>query len=124
MPLWLKRIQYWLLRQRINLHGRLHHPQVAKGDRFRVVRTLRTRALVQWKAPFTSGFECVIPEGTVLVVDHDSAPISTGFGCVAENAAELEAMLVPEQDMKAEKYAGYYFVVAYKHIGKELEQCT
>ena len=97
---------------------------VAKGDKFRTVRALPARGLVQWRAPFTSGFECVIPQGTVLIVDHDSAPISTGFGCVPVNRTELEVQLVPEEDRKAEKYAGYYFVLPYRHIGRELEKCN
>lgn len=121
--MWIRRIKYALIRLRLNIQGRLPHPHVSKGDKFVAAKSLPARGLVQWRAPFTSGFECVIPEGTVLVAENDSAPISTGFGCIPENQKELETQLVPEQDRMAEKYAGYYFVLSYKHIGKELKPC-
>lgn len=122
-PLWIRRIQYAFIRFRVNLQGRLPHPHVAKGDRFIVVRAFSARGLVQWRAPFTSGFECIIPMNTVLVAEYESVPISTGFGCLPVNRAELEPQLVPEQDRTSEKYAGYYFVLPYRHIGKELQRC-
>ncbi len=121
-PLWVKRIRCGFVRFSIGLRGRLPHPHVAKGEKFIAVRPLPARGLVQWRAPLTSGFECVIPKGTVLVAEHDSAPISTGFSCVPVNHAELESQLVPKEDRTAEKYTGYYFVLPYRHIGKELQR--
>lgn len=123
MPLWVKRLHYAFLRLRIGIQGRLPHPRLAKGDRFRATRPIRARGLIQWKAPFTSGFECTIPEGTILVPEWDSVRISTGFACVPINRDELEQQLFPEEDRKSEKYAGYYFYLPYKHIGTELESC-
>jgi len=122
-PLWLRSLRYRFLRLRIALQGRLPHPRIAQGERFKVIRPLAASGLVQWKAPFTSGFECVIPPGTILVANHDSVPVSIAFGCVPANSKELEAQLVPEQDRTSEKYGGYYFVLPYKHIGRELEKC-
>lgn len=121
-PSWLRRIEYALIRLRINIEGRLPHPHVQKGDKFITVKELPARCIVHWRAPVTSGFECVIPAGTILMAEHESAPISTAFDCAPVNAAELESALVPEQDLTAEKYAGYSFVLPYTHIGKELQR--
>ena len=100
------------------------HPHVAAGNKFLVVRPLPTRGLVQWRAPFTSGFERVIPKGTVLVAERDAPRLSTGFVCVPTNSAELESQIVPGADRGVDKYAGYYFFLAYKHIGKQLQRCA
>ena len=121
-PLWIRRLWYSFIRVRVAVLSRLPHPTVNEGDRFITVGSLPARGLVQWRAPLTSGFECVIPDGTILVADYGSMPRSTGFSCIPVNQSELESQLVPEEDRKAEKYAGYYFVLSYRHIGKQLRR--
>jgi hypothetical protein len=122
-PLWFRQAQadiqyaiFWVL-------SYLPHPHVAKGDKFITVAPIPVTGLVQWLAPLTSNFECVIPQNTVLIALNDSAPRSTAFGCEPLKRREMEAQLVPEQDRTAEKYGGYYFVLPYKYIGKVLQRC-
>lgn len=82
---------------------------ISKGARFQVIEDVETDGLVHWSAPFTSGFHCVIPKGTVLVTFRDSESASA-LGLVPENYKEFEQKFVPESDRTADKYAGYSFV--------------
>lgn len=121
-PLWLRKILEPIRFKWIRLLGYLPHPNVRKGDRFLALTELQAKGLTHWRAPFTGGFECNVPKGTILVAVHDSAPISTGFGVEPENYEELEKQLVPEEDRTAEKYGGYSFVINYREIGKRVKQ--
>jgi hypothetical protein len=95
--------------------------RVRKSDRFRALSDIETNVLIQWRAPLTSGAPCVIPVGTVLVADHDQRQGYPGFGCVPEEYALLLPSVVPEEDRKNEKFAGYYFVLLSEDIGTKLE---
>ena len=44
---------------------------VRAGDRFVTTEDVTALGQTHWTAPFTGGFEAVIPEGTVLVVPDD-----------------------------------------------------
>jgi hypothetical protein len=92
------------------------------GDRFRAVHDIATSVLIQWKAPLTSGEQCTIPAGTVLVASHDQLPGRPGFGCDPENYEELLPLVVPEQDRSNPKFDGYYFVLLSEEIGRSLER--
>ena len=120
-PLWLRRIIAPIHFKWVRLLGRLSHPTIRKGDRFVTLTEMPATGLTHWRAPFTGGFECRIPEGTVLVAMHDSATVSTGFGVRPENYEELEKKLVPEADRTADKYGGYSFVISYREIGKRVK---
>jgi hypothetical protein len=47
-------------------------PFVAKGDRLQVVDDMQANGIIHWRAPLTTGFECTLPRGTVLVVERDA----------------------------------------------------
>lgn len=62
--------------------------------------------LTHWMAPFTGGGQGILPSGTrVRVHVSDAEPI--GVYADAENASELELILVPDEDRLASKYGGY-----------------
>jgi len=44
---------------------------VLNGDRFITTLDIKASGLTIWAAPFTGGFDCTIPEGTILVAKHD-----------------------------------------------------
>ncbi len=123
-PRWFRQAQSNIRHFTFRVLSYLPHPHVAKGDKFITVAPIQVHGLVQWFAPLTSDFECVIPKNTVLVALDDSAPRSTGFGCVPLSREEMENQLVPEQDRTAAKYGGYYFVLPYKYIGQVLHRCS
>jgi hypothetical protein len=122
VPLWLAQLRYDAESFWIALIGRLPHAKVAKGDRFIVTRPTRVHGLVHFRAPFTGGFQCVIPTGVVLVAFSDAPRVSTAFACAPEEARELEH-LVPSRDRSAPNYDGYSFALPYRYIGRRLKRC-
>lgn len=96
--------------------------RVGAGDRFATTREVATSGLTTWRAPFTGDFAAIIPEGTVLVADHDAAASTPGFSVLPERYAEIEATLVPEEDRANPKYSGYYFVFVDSDVGDSLRR--
>ena len=121
-PFWLKRIYYAWIRYKYSVLRHLPHPDIKKGDRFEAISDFKTGGMTHWRAPFTGGFKCVVPKGTILVADYDSVRLSTGFGVVPEKYSELEEILVSKEDRTAQKYAGYSLVLSYHLIGKRLRK--
>ncbi|HKB54681.1 MAG TPA: hypothetical protein VKD22_11825 [Ramlibacter sp.] len=103
----------------------MNEPNVRKGDTFIVTRDLPTQGLVHWQAPLTTGFACVLPAGTVLVVYSTPTPGSTFLSCTPVESAEaaIESRVVPEKDRNADGYAGYSFVLPVRLIGSGLQRC-
>jgi hypothetical protein len=94
---------------------------VHKDQRWRVVRDLATSGVTSWRAPFTGGFECVIPSGTVVTVDNDPPMGASAVYCVPENYDDLERAFVPAEDREAEKYGGYAVLIDLADFGEALE---
>lgn len=90
---------------------------IRKGDVFVAREAVEATGLTHWRAPFTGGFECTIPAGTVLVADHDQVEGAQGIGLRPSAYEEMERLLVPERDCAAEKYDGYTLVVLLTEIG-------
>jgi hypothetical protein len=84
---------------------------VHSGERWRVVKDMPASGITTWAAPFTGGFECVIPRDTVLVVENDPPMGASAVYCVPEHYRELEAVFVAREDYQAEKYSGYALVI-------------
>jgi hypothetical protein len=95
---------------------------VRAGDRFVATSDIATSGLSHSLAPFTGGFETVIPAGTVLVAPSDALEEAEGFYCVPEQYEAMEAALVPEADRRHPKYAGYSFVFLETDIGGNLRR--
>lgn len=89
---------------------------------------MRPWLILRWEydalesAIYGGGFKCVVPKGTILVADHDSVRLSTGFVVVPDKHAEMEEMLVSKEDSAAQKYAEYSLVLSYRLIGKRLRK--
>ncbi|HWR57364.1 MAG TPA: hypothetical protein VN328_00630 [Thermodesulfovibrionales bacterium] len=94
---------------------------VLNGDRFITLKEIRTTAAISWAAPYTGSAECVIPEGTTLVVQYDQVRGARGFSCIPEKYKELEKVIVPAKDRYELKYAGYHFVFLNEDIGQKLK---
>jgi hypothetical protein len=92
---------------------------ISKGTRFQVVNDVETDGLVHWRAPFTSGFHCIIPKGTILVSFGDSVS-SSAVGLVPEDYKEFEQKFIPESDRTADNYAGYSLVFTRAEVRKRL----
>jgi hypothetical protein len=105
--------------RRFSTSDRLDNP-VREGERFVADADTEVLVMTHWRAPFTGGNEAMLPAGTVLVVRYDQNPNAPGFGCVPEDYDRLEAVLVPEEDRKAEKYGGYSLSFVLDDIGTKL----
>lgn len=113
-------LEAWLNRQpRPDTH-QMEKEQIPKGTRFKVTRDIETAGLIHWRAPFTSGFHCVIPNGTILVTFGDCPASSAAFAVVPEDYRQFERQHIPPEDVSAEKYSGYSFVFVRSRIGKDL----
>ena len=83
---------------------------LSKGTRFEVLEDIETDGLVHWASPFTSGFHCVIPKGTILETFNDYPFAAVGVALIPEDYKEFEERYVPEADRNTPKYDGYSFV--------------
>jgi hypothetical protein len=94
---------------------------VLSGDRFITLKEIKTTAAISWAAPYSGSAECVIPEGTTLLVQYDQVKGAKGFSCIPEKYKELEKVIVPAKDRYELKYAGYHFVFHNEDIGSKLK---
>jgi hypothetical protein len=91
------------------------------GQRYQSTSELSASGLTHWRAPFTGGFQCALPAGTVLVVVDDPLAHATAAGCRPERYAEFEEVLVPIEDRSHEKYDGYTLVIELDEFGRSLQ---
>jgi len=73
--------------------------------------------IVHWEAPLSTGFDGVVTAGTRLRVIESLLPGATAIGCLPL-APNLEAVIVPLSDRRAEKYAGFHLVIPLTEIGE------
>ena len=83
---------------------------IKAGDKFRVMTPTRASGVSKWARGYTGDFECLIPEGTLLVAEADQAEGRSVFLLVPEDYAKMEEILVPQSISRAARYEGYYFV--------------
>jgi hypothetical protein len=90
--------------------------KIQKGQLYRTLEPIPVRYLIHWRAPFTGGGSGTLPAGETLVVRDGPSFWSSLVTCDAERAGEIETLLVPEADRKAEKYAGYTLFISLETI--------
>ena len=95
--------------------------RVHRGDHLRALVDIRTIGMVYFRAPFSSGFRCTIPKGSVLNVYHEPDANDLGFNCTLVDA-DLEVLLVPATDRTSDKYTGHAFAFGLGDIGRRLER--
>jgi len=93
---------------------------IRDGEVFVAREAVETTGLTHWRAPFTGGFECTIPAGTVLIASHDQVEGAPGVGFRPSAYEEMERLLVPDADRTAEKYDSYTLVVLLTEIGTKV----
>jgi hypothetical protein len=97
----------------------MKHSLVQEGDRFITTDDFPTGGMAAYSAPYSSGFNCVVPRGTILVADQDQLQDAPSFVCMPEKYKEMEELLVPEAE-RNDKYLGYYLVCRGAAIGGAL----
>jgi len=89
-----------------------------KGDRYEVREGFTAYVLTTWKAPFTGGYEKVIPQGLKFVVAFDPPASGSAVAADAEPCSEWEALLVEAEDRADPKYSGYYLSIPFERVEK------
>jgi len=95
---------------------------IKKDDRFLALKDIEAGGLIHWDRPFTSGFKCIVPKGTILVVPYQPPPAAEGFYCLPENEKEFEQKFVPEEDRTASGYGGFHLVLFKSLVGLSLQK--
>ena len=90
--------------------------RVAKDDRVRALVDVETLGMAYHSGPFSSGFACRIPRGSVMRVYSTT---DLGFSCTPEG--ELEIQLVPASDRNNPKYSAAAFTFGLGDIGRTFE---
>lgn len=103
----------WMFARRIRT-------RIEEGDILVVHSPLVVFVLTHWKAPYTDGSRCRLPEGARLLAAHDAGPQSLGVQCVPEDREWFSETLVPEEIRSADKFAGCSISLG----RRELESCT
>lgn len=98
--------------------------KVHENDHFVLTEELEIGGLICWAAPYTTGFDCVLPKGAVIRADSDSVEGATGFTALPCHYELIEQLWVEEYDRQAKKYQGYYFVFNLSDIGGKLRRLS
>lgn len=93
-----------------------------KGDRYQVTEGFTGHVLTMWKAPFTGGYEKVIPAGLKFVIAFDPLASASAVAADAEPMSQWEELLVPAHDRANPKYNGYYLSIPFEHVEKHCVQ--
>jgi len=84
---------------------------IRAGQHYLIKEPVEVIALTHWRAPFTGGYNVVLPAGEVVEIDHDPVPGATAVGCTPIRYAELEVAFIPAKDRKADNYGGYSLTI-------------
>jgi hypothetical protein len=95
--------------------------QYTKGTRFRSCRDLKVNGIISYGAPFSDGFEGLLPASEVLVLDSDPLPNARGMWHVPERYEHFETIFVPSHDRAHEAYGGYAVAINYEYVGEDIE---
>src|SRR5690348_908823 len=87
-----------------------------KGDRYHVTEGFTGHVLTMWKAPFTGGYEKVIPAGLKFVIALDPPDSASSVVADAEPFSEWEELLVEADDRAHPKYNGYYLSIPFENV--------
>jgi hypothetical protein len=93
--------------------------QFRQGMRFRTVREVPVLGIVAYGAPFSTGFDAVLPSGEILLCDQNPGP--RGMWLVPERYKHFEQLFVPERDRRHPDYGGYALACSFSQIGRDYE---
>ena len=100
---------------------------VKKGDRFEVLEPLREQATTQWEEPYSDGFVCHVPAGTILEATYSSTPGAKVFECKPIKVPGMEdpeatRSMVPQAIREKEGYLGFSLSLSIDLIGAKLRK--
>jgi hypothetical protein len=89
---------------------------------FEATRDVPVTYIIDWRAPYSTGGDGVLPKGTrirVSVLDGDPEPVMVYAIPVDEKA--IAELLIPEDDRNSSKYGGYNLRIEVAKLNKEFE---
>jgi len=95
---------------------------VERGQRYRAKFDVSVTCMTSWAAPFTGGYERVLPKGETIVITHDPPPGATAVYADPENYRRLHSNMVPLKDrLQFWVYRGYYLCVRIAQLNDAFE---
>lgn len=86
------------------------------GDRYVVTTAFEAIVLTQWFAPFTGGYEKLIPVDLECTVAAGQPAAATAIAAKPDPSDRWEMLLVDERDRTADKYGGYYLIITFARL--------
>lgn len=80
---------------------------MVKGNqktRFVLNRDMEISGIIYWAAPYSTGFSCIIPKGTVLIPMGPAVEAGGMFVAVPEHEKLAEELFIDENDRKHPKH--------------------
>src|SRR5687768_5536369 len=95
---------------------------IAKGHRYRTTKPVPVIAMTSWAAPFTGGYDRVLPAGETFTVAIDPPDSATAACCNPDNYRRLQRELIPLSDrVQFWIYAGFYLCISLREIQENCE---
>jgi hypothetical protein len=81
------------------------------GEIFQLERPVNAVVMITFAAPFTDGFDAVLPIGTKILIKEISEPKPIIIFCDPVEYRSLETLLVPDNLRCDFRYTGYYLAI-------------
>ena len=95
---------------------------VERGQRYRAKVDVSVTCMTSWAAPFTGGYERVLPKGETIVISNNPPPGATAVYADPENYRRLHSTMVPVRDrLQFWVYRGYYLCVRLAQLDSAFE---
>jgi hypothetical protein len=93
--------------------------QFHQGMKFRSLRDVPVHGIVSYGAPFSTGFDAVLPAGEILICGQKPGP--KGMWLVPARYEHFEELFVPERDRQHPDYSSYALSCSFGQIGQDYE---
>jgi hypothetical protein len=104
--------------EREQLRSWARFPQ--NDELFEAILDAKVSYMIDWRAPYATGGEGVLPKGTqirVSVMAGDLEPLAVH--ALPVDVKQVEQLLIPEDDRNSTKYGGYDLVVRVAQLNKD-----
>lgn len=93
--------------------------RIKKGDRFIVLRDLKTTGIIAYSAPGSSSFDCVLPKGLVLIASYNQDEDALGAWLIPEDYEKWKKVFSPETNPSDDTWS-YAFSFEQDDIGDKI----
>jgi len=95
---------------------------IKKGQKYRTLDDILVYCSTHWAAPYTLGYDRILPKGEIFTVEDDQVEKSTCLDCIPKRRKWIEKKFVPLKDrLKFWTYSGYSLVIDIDQIKSKCE---